>query len=86
MGARDLYLVDVHHVGGNGQAHKTNGRVFYTKGKSLVVYAYDLDPETGLTSASTFHTWGRRGADKQQALSLGAMYEDNTSKKVGPQV
>jgi len=81
MGARDLYIAEVHDVGGNGQLDKTYGRVFYTKGKSLIFYAYDLDQEAGLKNASTFQAWGRRGADKQQALSLGVFYEDNTSKK-----
>jgi hypothetical protein len=81
MGARDLYIAEVHDVGGNGRADKTYGRVFYTKGKSLIFYAYDLDQEVGLKTASTFQAWGRRGADKQQALSLGVFYEDNTSKK-----
>lgn len=81
MGARDLYIADVHDVGGNGATDKTYGRVFYTKGKSLIFYAYDLDQEAGLKTASTFQAWGRRGVDKQQALSLGVFYEDNTSKK-----
>jgi hypothetical protein len=81
MGARDLYIAEVHDVGGNGQTDKTYGRVFYTKGKSLIFYAYDLDQESGLKNASTFQAWGRRGVDKQQALSLGVFYEDNTNKK-----
>jgi anti-sigma-K factor RskA len=29
----------------------------------------------------SFQAWGRRGPDKQQALSLGILYEDNVSKK-----
>jgi hypothetical protein len=81
MGARDLYIAEVHDVGGNGQADKTYGRIFYTKGKSLIFYAYDLDQEANLKNPNTFQAWGRRGADKQQALSLGVFYEDNTSKK-----
>ena len=81
MGARDLYIAEVHDVGGNGETDKTYGRVFYTKGKSLIFYAYDLDQEAGLKTASTFQAWGRRGIDKQQALSLGVFYEDNASKK-----
>jgi hypothetical protein len=81
MGARDLYIAEVHDVGGNGQADKTYGRLFYTKGKSLIFYAYDLDQEADLKNPNTFQAWGRRGADKQQALSLGVFYEDNTSKK-----
>jgi hypothetical protein len=81
MGARELYIAEVHDVGGSGETDKTYGRVFYTKGKSLIFYAYDLDQEAGLRNASTFQAWGRRGADKQLALSLGVFYEDNTSKK-----
>ena len=81
MGARDLYIAEVHDVGGTGETDKTYGRVFYTKGKSLIFYAYDLDQEAGLRTASTFQAWGRRGVDKQQALSLGIFYEDNASKK-----
>jgi Anti-sigma-K factor rskA/Putative zinc-finger len=81
MGARDLYIAEVHDVAGTGETDKTYGRVFYTKGKSLIFYAYDLDQETDLKTASTFQAWGSRGIDKQQALSLGIFYEDNTSKK-----
>jgi hypothetical protein len=81
MGARDLYIAEVHDVAGNGETEKTYGRVFYTKGKSLIFYAYDLDQEAGLKNASTFQAWGRRGVDKQQALSLGVFYEDNSNKK-----
>lgn len=81
MGARDLYIAEVHDVAGNGETEKTYGRVFYTKGKSLIFYAYDLDQEAGLKNAGTFQAWGRRGVDKQQALSLGVFYEDNASKK-----
>jgi hypothetical protein len=81
MGARDLYIAEVHDVAGTGKTDKTYGRVFYTKGKSLIFYAYDLDQESGLKNASTFQAWGRRGVDRQQALSLGVFYEDNASKK-----
>ena len=81
MGARDLYIAEVHDVAGTGETDKTYGRVFYTKGKSLIFYAYDLDQETDLKNARTFQAWGSRGIDKQQALSLGVFYEDNTSKK-----
>ncbi len=81
MGARDLYIAEVHDVAGNGQTDKTYGRVFYTRGKRLVFYAYDLDAHTGVRNASTFQAWGRRGPDKQQARNLGIFYEDNVSKK-----
>ena len=81
MGARDLYVVDVYDVARDGNTRKSTGRVFYTKGKSLIFYAYDLDQEPGARSVSTFQAWGRRGPDKEQVLNLGIFYEDNAAKK-----
>jgi hypothetical protein len=81
MGARDLYVAEVYDVARSGETQKPYGRVFYTKGKSLIFYAYDLDQETEVKNASTFQAWGRRGPDRQQALNLGIFYEDNASKK-----
>lgn len=81
MGARDLYIAEIHDIVGSGQTTKPYGRIFFTKGKRLVFYAYDLDGQPGVRDASTFQAWGRRGPDKQQALSLGVFYEDNVSKK-----
>jgi hypothetical protein len=81
MGARDLYVAEVYDVERTGETRKPYGRVFYTKGKSLIFYAYDLDQQPGVKNASTFQAWGRRGPDRQQALSLGVFYVDNASKK-----
>jgi len=81
MGARDLYFTEVYDVGRNAETKKPYGRVFYTKGKSLIFYAYDLDQQTGVKNARTFQAWGRRGPDWQQALNLGMFYVDNASKK-----
>jgi hypothetical protein len=80
MGARQLYMADVRDVSGAG-TNKTYGRVFYTKGKSLIFYAFDLDAQPGVQNASSFQAWGRSGPDKQQARSLGIFYEDNVGKK-----
>ena len=81
MGARDLYVAEVFDVAKNAATQKAYGRVFYTKSKSLIFYAYDLDRHPGFKNASTFQAGGQRGADKAQALNLGVFYEDNVSKK-----
>jgi hypothetical protein len=81
MGARELYIAEVYDVAKDGQTKKPYGRVFYTRGKSLVFYAYDLDQQAGLKKSSTFQAWGSRGVDKQQATSLGVFYEDSATKK-----
>jgi len=80
MGARKLYVVDVYDVEGSGTS-KPYGRIFYTQGKSLIFYAYDLDQAPGLRKASTFQAWGRRGPNKDHALNLGVFYEDNVANK-----
>jgi len=81
MGARDLYIAEVYDVARTGETQKPYGRVFYTRGKSLIFYAYDLDQETAVNNATTFQAWGGRGPDRQQALNLGVFYEDSASKK-----
>lgn len=81
IGARDLYIAEVYDVARTGATQKPYGRVFYTKGKSLIFYAYDLDQQSGIKNASTFQAWGRRGPDKQHAINLGIFYQDNSSQK-----
>ena len=81
MGARDLYIAEVFDVANTGATKKPYGRVFYTKGKSLVFFAYDLDKQAGAREASTFQAWGRRGSDRTQSLNLGIFYEDSAAKK-----
>jgi hypothetical protein len=39
MDARELHMADVHDVSGRG-TEKTYGRLFYTKGKSLISDAF----------------------------------------------
>jgi hypothetical protein len=81
MGARELYIAEVYDVAKNGATQKSYGRVFFTKGKSLIFYAYDLDRQPGFKNASAFQAWGQRGTDREQALNLGIFFEDNVSKK-----
>jgi hypothetical protein len=81
MGARDLYIAEVYDVGGTGETKKPYGRVFYTRGKSLVFYAYDLDQQTEAKKTNAFQAWGRRGPDRQEALNLGIFYQDSASGK-----
>jgi hypothetical protein len=81
IGARDLYIAEIYDVAGTGETKKPYGRVFYTRGKSLIFYAYDLDQQAEIKRASTFQAWGRRGPDRQRAINLGVFYEDNATRK-----
>lgn len=41
----------------------------YTRGKSLIFWAYDLDQQTATKTVNAFQAWGRRGPDQQEARS-----------------
>lgn len=81
MGARNLYIAEVYDVARDGTTRKPYGRVFYTKGKSLIFYAYDLDRQPGVKKTSTFQAWGQDGPDRQRALNLGIFYQDSVAQK-----
>ncbi len=81
IGARNLYIADIMDVSEDGSSKKPFGRVFYTKTKSLVFYAYDLDRQPGVKQASTFHVWGRTGTDDKKPLSLGVLYLDSETNR-----
>lgn len=81
MGARQLYIADVTDVDQNGDSRKPFGRVFYTKGKSLIFYAFDLDRQAGVKQVSTFQAWAREGSDNAKPVSLGIFYVDNEANR-----
>ena len=72
MGARDLYIAEVYDVARDGQTQKPYGRVFYTRGKSLVFYAYDLDRQAGLKNGNAFQACRRR-AGQTPGYQLGSL-------------
>ncbi len=84
MGARKLYIADVFDVDGSSRTQKPFGRVFYTQGKSLIFYAFDLDHQPGVINASTFQVWGQREAPQGESASpmnLGILYMDNETNR-----
>jgi len=81
MGARQLYIADVFDVDAQGKTRKPFGRVFYTRGKSLLFYAFDLDREPGYREAKAFQAWGRPGSSQTTPVSLGIFYMDNESNR-----
>jgi hypothetical protein len=84
MGARKLYIADVFDVDSGSRTRKPYGRVFYTQGKSLIFYAFDLEREPGFVNASTFQVWGQKETAQGEAalpLNLGILYMDNESNR-----
>ncbi|HEV3418994.1 MAG TPA: hypothetical protein VG075_01715 [Candidatus Acidoferrum sp.] len=84
MGARKLYIADVFDVDGSSRTQKPFGRVFYTQGKSLIFYAFDLDRQPGVVNASTFQVWGQRETPQGESatpMNLGILYMDNETNR-----
>jgi hypothetical protein len=81
MGARDLYIADVFDVDPNGRTEKPFGRVFYTRRKSLIFYAFDLDKQRNAHNVSTFQAWGRRGLNDVHPVNMGIFYLDNETNR-----
>jgi len=84
MGARKLYIADVFDVDSGSRTRKPYGRVFYTQNKSLIFYAFDLDHEPGVKSASTFQVWGQTDNESEQKshpMNLGILYMDSESNR-----
>jgi hypothetical protein len=82
MGARKLYIADVFDVDSGSRTRKPFGRVFYTQNKSLIFYAFDLDHQPGVKTASAFQVWGERDAGEQShPTNLGILYMDSESNR-----
>lgn len=81
MGARDLYIADVFDVDPNGRTERPFGRVFYTRHKSLIFYAFDLDKQRGVRNVSTFQAWGRRGLRDDHPVNMGIFYLDSETNR-----
>ena len=75
MSARNLHILDVHDFDLKGKAQKSFGRVFYTEGKSLIFYAYDLPTKT--VKNASFQAWGQKADGSKQAINLGLLYVDD---------
>jgi len=77
IGSRNLHIIDVADVE-NGGVRKPFGRVFYTEGKSLIFYAYDLSNTKG---RQTFYAWGHREGDPHTPRALGALHNDDPAQR-----
>jgi anti-sigma factor RsiW len=82
MGARDLHIVDVIDRDGKGRARKAFGRAFYTQGKSLIFYAFDLPTKNTADGKFVYAAWGSNSnnLNSKPAHSLGIFYNDDQTQ------
>lgn len=76
FGARDLHIVDVYDVKGDGKTKRTYGRVYYVEKKLLVFYAFDLQ-NGDAPSRRVFQAWGYREANVGKLVDLGLFAVDD---------
>jgi hypothetical protein len=81
MSARNLHITDVFDVDGTGNRKSSFGRVFYTEGKSLIFYAFDLDGPRVTNSRHSFQAWGQLSDATTSAVNLGIFYVDDPAQK-----
>jgi hypothetical protein len=78
--ARNLHIIDVHDRDGDGKSQRAFGRIFYTEGKSLIFYAYDLGDPRKVDAKVSFYVWGGRLGAEKPIESLGVFHNDNASE------
>jgi hypothetical protein len=83
MGARELHIVDVFDTDGKGRIKKAFGRAFYTQGKSLIFYAFDLPTRDTADGRFVYAAWGSDSnkLGGQAPRSLGIFYNDDQTQR-----
>jgi hypothetical protein len=81
MAARNLHIADVFDTDPKGKTRAAFGRVFFTEGKSLIIYAYDLNDRRVQDAGYHYRVWGTKEGPGQAAKSLGVFYSDDKTQR-----
>jgi predicted nucleic acid-binding Zn-ribbon protein len=81
MAARNLHIVDVVDSDPRGKRRPAFGRIFFTEGKSLVFYAYDLNEAKIETANYHYRVWAMKEGQDKQIRSLGIFYSDDKAQR-----
>jgi hypothetical protein len=81
MGARNLHIVDVADTDPRGKTRPAFGRIFFTEGKSLIFYAYDLNEAKIEKANYQYQVWARKEGQNHRAQRLGIFYIDDKSQR-----
>jgi len=80
ISARNLHIVDVYDTDPTGHTKRAFARAFYTEGKSLVFYAYDL-PRREDDAKYSYVAWGQKNGSKSAIKNLGILINDDKGQK-----
>ncbi len=81
MGARNLHIVDVVDTDSHGRTRPAFGRIFFTEGKSLVFYAYDLNDAKMERANYQYRIWSKKEGQDPRVQSLGIFYSDDKAQR-----
>jgi hypothetical protein len=81
MGARNLHIVDVVDTDPKGKTRPAFGRIFFTEGKSLVFYAYDLNGTKIQKTDYQYRVWAKQEGSDRRVRSLGIFYSDDKAQR-----
>ena len=81
MAARNLHIVDVVDTDARGKSRSAFGRIFFTEGKSLIFYAYDLNEAKMKKANYQYRIWAKREGGDRQVKSLGMFYSDDKAQR-----
>jgi hypothetical protein len=81
IGARNLHIIDVYDTGMEGETRKPFARAFYTEGKSLVYYAYDLPQRRADAGKFSYVAWGESNGNKASIRKIGILFHDDQTQR-----
>jgi hypothetical protein len=81
IGARNLHIIDVYDTDTGGATKKAFARAFYTEGKSLVYYAYDLPQKKADEGKFSYVAWGETNGNKASVKKIGLLFHDDQTQR-----
>jgi hypothetical protein len=81
IGARNLHIIDVYDTDTGGATRKPFARAFYTEGKSLVYYAYDLPQLRADEGKFSYVAWGENNGNKATVRKIGILFHDDQTQR-----
>jgi predicted nucleic acid-binding protein len=67
--------------GPHGKTQPAFGRIFFTEGKSLVFYAYDLNDSKMQKANYQYGVWAKKEGGDKQVQRLGIFYSDDKAQR-----
>jgi hypothetical protein len=81
MAARNLHIVDVVDTDPRGKTSPSFGRIFFTEGRSLIFYAYDLNQTKIQKAGYQYRVWAKQEGGDKQVRNLGIFYSDDKTQR-----